>query len=231
MNKITLIIIIVLNFPKINFVNLPGFEQGLRLDDIFAVYCLGCLVLAQKYKVPKVFIVIICVIALSQILSTFLFTGNDLLRIIYLVRTIEYFCIGLFFYNLRSSLQYKKIIFYTISIQLLLILWQYYILGKARPFGSFGGPWEVIVVSGLLLNSGIILYRYNLLFIVMSILTRSRNAIFASVLTTLFVFRKSIFFISLFVPLTLFLVFYSSQQIDWLAKAYQGTILISFLFL
>ena len=149
MNKITLIIIIVLNFPKINFVDLPGFEQGLRLDDIFSIYALGSLVLAQKYRVPKVFLLIICVIALSQIISMILFAGNDTLRLIYLVRTIEYFVIGLFFYNIRGAIRYDKIILYTIVLQLILILWQIYSKFD-RPWGSFNGPWEVIVGSGIL---------------------------------------------------------------------------------
>ena len=56
--------------------------------------------------------------------------------------------------------------------------WEEAIWQLWRPLGSNCSIWAAIKFR-------IILYRYNLLFIVMSILTRSRNAIFASVLTTL----------------------------------------------
>ena len=210
----SLLLIILLFLPKIDIISIPGYHQGIRLEDLilllFAInYCInykaGFIPANYQFKPIIIFI-------------TYLFFGNFVghlsdLTIIPAVsiRYIEYIFLIFFINNLKiSGLFLKKLCFTYLLVNLIVALLQENdLLGSlssfgylptdhwfnARPFGILGGSWELGVAISL---AFFIFLKYEknrlnisvalVMSVIILLLTEGRGNIIAFFITTIFIF-------------------------------------------
>jgi len=163
-------IFVVLFMPKINLIPIPGYWQGIRLDDILILFtsCIYFLNNANKPLINKkgiydsVFYYLI-LIFVSNILSIYLL---GTVEIIMMIRLAEYF---LLLYIFDSAVLSKNLIsrvlkYYLLANFIVSILQYYKMLGSItsvgflspdhflsqRSMGLTGGSWELGVVVSLI---------------------------------------------------------------------------------
>ena len=145
------LIIVLLNFPKIDLLPVPGMAQGIRVDDFLIVGLFVYIILNKniKFKIPIFILCIYAYIFFSNFLGIAFHPGNNDIRIVYIIRGFEYFIAVLVFYNFKEFLIIKNILYATLLIQGALVMEQMF-HGILRPYGSYNGPWELVTVVALL---------------------------------------------------------------------------------
>ena len=141
----------LVNIPKINLISVPGYDQGLRLDDILlTVFLISAgfsnkIQLLNKARVKS----LILFMFVSVLLSFYLGRETGFGSVIFLLRWIEYFLLINLYGPLIKSSQFHTLVKSTIILQAIIIAFQT-INGIPRPFGTMAGPWEVSIILLLL---------------------------------------------------------------------------------
>ena len=157
-------LILCLLMPKYNFIAIPGYQQGLRYDDIFLLIGLLYIILRKKinlYIFPggSSYFVFFGIIILYGILSSFEYGS---ISILLALRWIEYsiFYMLLFYSSLTIDSLRKFIKLYIIINSIVVIFQHYGIIGGmhshgyvenviGRFSGITGGSWELPIIISL----------------------------------------------------------------------------------
>lgn len=154
--------------PKIDIVHIPGYWQGIRLDDIL-IFCFFISYVIQVKNLIyhsnmkfRGFIIFFIYIIISNLFA--IFSGIDV-KFLMLIRFSEYIVLIYFFDNFKIDLKtLKKIIYLFLIINLIIAFLQYWkIIGSissvgyldsdhflsSRSSGLTGGSWELGMLSSL----------------------------------------------------------------------------------
>lgn len=206
-------LLLLLNFPKFNLINIGGLEQGIRLDDIlFLIFFLSCLIKRKKLRIlgGSHGLTLIIFMFLSSCLAFVLLNNFSFITFIFDFRWLQYF---LFVYVFKDVFQKSSISVFklTLWLQVFISTFQVYFLNLYRSQGSFNGPWELASVALLL---GLFIYfnenkkRYLLLTLVIISQSSSRITLIAIlVIAGILLFRylkdkKLIYSVSVFLILS-----------------------------
>jgi hypothetical protein len=223
MNKIlniklsTIFLIILIFMPKINIIEIEGFYQGIRLEDIlitlYTVYLLKSSsgskqVIWGKFFQFKYWIVILYLFSVSIIFTLINNIGNNF---IFILRAAEYGILIIYFNNYTEKLSTYINIFkcYIIINFILSCLQNYGLVGSfsslgylntehilnARAYGLSGGSWEMgvlinfsfIILLNFLKNKNEILIYYLLSAIIL-ILAYGRSNLLAFFVISIYLF-------------------------------------------
>lgn len=147
--------LLLLNFPKINLLNISGFSQGIRLDDL--LFFLLVFYFGKRILISKEIIIISVIFFLSFFVGYINHPFNHVLKFFYLIRFFQYL---IFFESVRKKLNEVELYFIlklTFAFQFLYSLMQYILNGfHYRVTGTTAGPWEVSII---MLLSGIFLFK------------------------------------------------------------------------
>ena len=173
-----LTLIVIIFFPKINIVNVPGTYIGIRIEDFlvlsFTIYYMvktKCrLTQLQNEEMKKVillFFVYICVCLLSTISGVINENIELAFGFLYLLRKIEYFIFIFIGFEFFKSEDNQKILFKILDISIIThfviaLLQNYGMIGgvingeyvstaSSRTFSTFNGPYEFSTYMTLLL--------------------------------------------------------------------------------
>lgn len=160
---------ILIFIPKIDIVNIPGYWQGIRLEDILIFFYLIFFISNQKSIIYhekllyKNFLYFFIYLIISNTIA--IFSGVEI-NTLMLLRLAEYIMLIYFFDNLRINLnKVKKILYVYLYINLIVSILQYFnILGSITSLGYLapvdtislnstgltGGPWELGVVVAII---------------------------------------------------------------------------------
>jgi len=166
-NSSILFLIILIFIPKINLINIPGYWQGIRLEDMLIFFYLLFFITNPKNKIfhekliYKNFLFFFIYLIISNLIA--IFSGIEV-NIILLLRLAEYIVLIYFFDNLDINIKkLKKILYIYLFINLVAaILQEFNFIGSItslgylgpedylslRSVGITGGTWELgIIVS------------------------------------------------------------------------------------
>ena len=114
---LSIIIIVILIFPKINIISIKDSRTGIRIDDILiAIYAIILLyrLITKKIKIEKLtknIIIIFSIYIFTSFISTIVNCLNGyvdfFVSILYVIRKIEYFILlfaGIDYYNTSKSI-------------------------------------------------------------------------------------------------------------------------------
>lgn len=232
-SKIYLFLIAMLiNLPKINLFSVGSFDQGIRIDDLIVVFIALKVLFSRNFirAMPRKVFLIWVYISFSSILAIILFEGNDLLRIIYLLRVTEYCLFAAALYSLKSSINLLDLLKLTLLIQLFAILFEFS-QGSTRPSGTFAGPWELTTVLGLMCfactiiypNEGFKKFNYLIILLLANFLTLSRTGLVATFVAFASSYRSFIIPMSIFLSLAaVFIVYADLSSIPWLQVIFRS---------
>jgi hypothetical protein len=163
-------ILSIIFLPKITIINLEGYQQGIRIEDILILVSITLYIFIFRNKkiIPKnnkfnYFLFYLFLIFSINLFSSIFFSE---LKFLYLIRIFEYICLIYIFFEFK--IQKKKLI--SILIYFLLINFFFIILQKLKLVGSFtsfgyfdpsheqsqrpmgltGGSWEIGVLCGII---------------------------------------------------------------------------------
>tara|TARA_B110000027_G_C16106319_1_gene295473 strand:- start:8 stop:1177 length:1170 start_codon:yes stop_codon:yes gene_type:complete len=187
------ILLVLINFPKINLVSIAGLQQGLRVDDIlFLVFLFGCIIKRSKVRILGGYsgVALIIFMFISCFLSFIFIEEFNFISVVFNFRWLQYF---LFAYVFKDVFENSSINVFKLSLwlQLLISLIQLYILMDYRSQGSFNGPWELANVAFLL---GLYIYfkedkkKYLIITFLIIVLSASRMTLIAMVIIGLIFF-------------------------------------------
>ena len=230
--SVTNLLLFLLIVPKFNLLNISGFHQGIRTENLVSVVLLFIILLNQKkFKMNDdlKFYLFCGVIFISYLVGV---ANNLPVHIVTLFRIFEYIIFVLFFSNFE--LDYKKIIFFIkflIVLNLIISFLQYYdIIGffSSRGYfepnyqlwrapGIFSGSWELSFISSvfyfLIYNQESKKFDIYFFFTLMTLyLAGTRGIMISFFLSTIFLylgkFKINIFYlIILFFSLCSFYIF------------------------
>lgn len=176
--------LILICLPKFNIFNFESVSQGIRIDDIIVLILFIKIYYKVRFKIIHVlifiFISIISIMGLINNYNDFIF-----LRLMSLLRILEYVVIYYAAQLLLSKEQIGKLIKTVVIFQFLIVVFQYASDHSIRPSGTTAGPWELGLVCGV---SAIFLsfsygFRrsiiYNILIATILILASARAQIMA----------------------------------------------------
>jgi len=189
----SLILFVLINFPKINLVSIAGLQQGLRLDDIlFLVFLFVCIIKKSKVRILGGYsgLTLIIFMFISCFLSFIFIEEFNFISVVFNFRWLQYF---LFAYVFKDVFKYSSINVFKLSLwlQLLISLIQIYIFNYNRSQGSFNGPWELANVAFLI---GLYIYfkedkkKYLVITFLLIVLSVSRMSLMAMVIFGLIFF-------------------------------------------
>lgn len=189
------ILFLLINFPKINLINIGGLQQGIRLDDVlFLFFLLGCIIKRSKVRVlgGSSGVALIIFMFISSFLSFIFIEDFNFISIVFDFRWLQYF---LFVYVFKDVFQKSSITVFklTLWLQVFTSTFQVYFLNFYRSQGSFNGPWELANVALLL---GLFIYfnenkkRYLLLPLVIISQSSSRMTLIAFIVIAGILFFK-----------------------------------------
>jgi hypothetical protein len=223
MNKIlnikfsTFFLIILIFIPKINIIEIKGFYQGIRLEDILIT--IYTLYLFKSYSSPKIvvwgkffqFKYWIVILYLFSVSIFFALINNIESRFIFILRAAEYGILIIYFNNYTEKLSTYINIFkcYIIINFILSCLQNYGLVGSfsslgylntdhflnTRTYGLSGGSWEIgvlinfsfIILLNFLKNKNEILIYYLLSAIIL-ILAYGRANLLAFFVISIYLF-------------------------------------------
>lgn len=144
-------LLLLINLPKINLISVPGYEQGIRIEDILLIGSIvlwigrGKFFILNKSKSVPMFIVLFISAALSSL------NGFGLTSAVFVTRWLEYFLyINLILICYKGSI-IMRVLETTVILQFLVILYQF-LSGVPRPSGTLAGPWEVSLILLLIIT-------------------------------------------------------------------------------
>jgi hypothetical protein len=190
-----LVLLILLNFPKVNIVSFGGLEQGLRLDDVIFFGFFFHALFTEKY-LPffggRTGVRLILFMLLSSIIANIFSPSFNYITYIFDLRWLQYFLYPFVFWPLVREMKLGTLKI-TLIIQLIVSLFQVLILKYYRSDGTMNGPWEVSVVS-LLICTYLIHRRQNNLYALITLgiilLAQSRmSLIIFCILIPIFMFE------------------------------------------
>lgn len=215
---------ILIFIPKIDIVNIPGYWQGIRLEDILIFFYLIFFISNQKSIIYhekllyKNFLYFFIYLIISNTIA--IFSGVEI-NTLMLLRLAEYIMLIYFFDNLRINLnKVKKILYVYLYINLIVSILQYLdILGSITSLGYLapvdyislnstgltGGPWELGVVVAIIFFTLLKVEKNNknllILFIISNILlllaeVRANFVAYNSACLLVVLFSKNIRFIN-----------------------------------
>ncbi|SQH77489.1 membrane protein of unknown function [Shewanella benthica] len=196
-NLILVLLVVLVNMPKIDIFSVPGMKQGIRIDDLIVliIVFLSFSLKSKTLFASKGILLLLGYILFSTALGVLLHPGENFIRIAYIFRVIEYFAFAI---ALRNLCQYIKLIPFfkiTLAIQFVAVI-SGLLTGNARSSGTLSGPWEVVTVVSLIsfftlyATGGSIVKHYSIPILI-SIFTKSRTAILG-VLISLFFSNKNV---------------------------------------
>jgi hypothetical protein len=226
--SVTNLLLFLLIVPKFNLINISGFHQGIRAENLVSVVLLFIILLNQKkFKINDdlKFYLFCGVIFISYLVGV---ANNLPVHIATLFRIFEYIIFVLFFSNFE--LDYKKIIFFIkflIVLNLIISFLQYYeIIGFLssrgyfepnyqlwRAAGTFSGSWELSFISSvfyfLIYNQECKKFDIYFFFTLMTLyLAGTRGIMISFFLSTIFLYLGK-FKIKIFYLILVFLSLYS----------------------
>lgn len=223
-----LIVVIMINVPKFNLISIGSFDQGIRIDDLIVFIFIGFSMSQRRFyeNFPKKIFVYIFFIGFSTFLAVLLYSGNNILRVIYFFRITEYLLFATAIYSLRIKFNIEFLFKFTLIFQLVLVIFQIS-SGNFRPSGAFAGPWELTTVIGLLalytaaLPNNSKYWRFMSL-IAINFFTQSRTGLIAAIAGILISFRSIIKPLIFFVTLTILILFLvEPNSIGWLQSIFK----------
>ena len=187
------ILFLLINFPKINLINIGGLQQGIRLDDVlFLFFLLGCIIKRSKVRVlgGSSGVALIIFMFISSFLSFIFIEDFNFISVVFNFRWLQYFLFAYVFKDVfeNSSINVFKL---TLWLQLLISIIQVYIMNYYRSNGSLNGPWEL---ANVVLLIGLYLYfkedkkKYLILTFLIIVLSASRMTLIAMVIIGLIFF-------------------------------------------
>ncbi len=230
-----LIFFIFLNFflPKITVLNIPGFSQGIRFENIVCFFMMIALIVCNRlsltskdYKALKPYLIFFLIILISSYIG---WSNGFKIQLIFLLRTLEYlvFCFLLFKsqINLRTIESFVKFFYFACFAGIIL---QHFnlmgifastginIVNDQRYTAFTSGEWELafmisisyFIILTISYDDKKKILTYLVLTLLIIILTGSRS-LFLSFLITVpiyFIFKTRKFDIKLVLYLFLFLL-------------------------
>ncbi len=193
------ILFILLIFPKLNIINLAGYHQGIRIEDLIIIYLTLFLILSNSFEIKKNdlgfnFIIYFFIILISIIHGSLYFDQKWII----LPRYLEYIILLIYFNRHNPNVDsifailrlYLILNLFTVVLQQLGLFGEISSLGYEspanltddRPTGLTGGPWELsncsaIIFFTLLLDKKKSLtsrYIYSIIAIYLIFVTQSR---------------------------------------------------------
>lgn len=169
--------------PKINLIAVPGYEQGIRLEDILFAVVFVILIFATPSRFGNFEIlggkhgITLAIFMLASVLSAIIFQKSNFSNILFSIRWLEYLLMGPILVRV-AMVHYRKVLgLFKCYIVLNAFVAPLSILSGERYEGLSAGPWEVstVVILCLIsvrpfLKSGRELYFYLIcvLFIIVS---------------------------------------------------------------
>lgn len=221
----------LINLPKIDLLPIPGMSQGIRIDDIIVLLVVSIFIFSNKIKktTPKIVIYILLYLIFSSVLGIIFHPGEDFIRLAYIFRVTEYILFAIALKSMAKYIMFNKLCIATLSIQFVIVTVDF-LLGSERSSGTLAGPWEVVTVTSLFAlfalhyNNGQV-FKYFLIPIIISILTKSRTSILG-VFSALLLSREN-FFKSLtifLIPISMFFIylfgFSGADEFEWLKAVF-----------
>lgn len=167
-NIFTLFFVILIFIPKIDLIPIPGFWQGIRLDDVLIALIGLCIFINKKQiifsfdKFYNGWLYFFIYLFFSNLIALLL----DLeIKLIMILRVIEYGILMLFFYNIKiEKLLLKRLITNFLILNFIIVILQSFgFIGSIsslgylppdaqlnnRAYGILGGSWELAIVIPL----------------------------------------------------------------------------------
>lgn len=196
-----IILLILINFPKVNLISFSGVEQGIRLDDILFLLFL----LHQIFNKETLLLLsginglmLLIFMFISSIFAFFFLNYFSPITFLFDLRWTQYFLYIYVFKNVFKNAS-NIILKLSIWIQLFISTFQVNILHNYRSDGSFNGPWELSVVCLLLafyifLNEKKVLYILIAFIVIMQSQSRM-TLIVMLVLLSIYLFNYNKYFL------------------------------------
>ena len=224
LNFYTIVILLIIAFPKINILTIPGNSQGIRIEDILILFLLIYNITSIKFN--RNLIILISYIVFVSLIGLFINPNEYItLRILSIVRILEYLIV----YCIAKKLKKHEIIslvYIIILIELIVIIIQYLINPGDRVKGTTAGPWEVgliycaayIFLISLKNNNDIFLKLFlNCSLVIVLFMTSARMQIVSMAIIALMYISnnfKSIFNKFLSLGSGLYLLYFISNSVD-----------------
>ena len=215
-----LILIVLIFMPKIDLVSVPGYRQGVRIEDLFFLFFTAHYLLNYKeiflksnYQFKSI-LIFISYFFFSNFIGYY---SNLPIMSFGILRFFEYIILIIFLNNLNvTGLFLKRIIFTYIALNFFIVILQYFdLVGSfsslgylssghaynARAYGLTGGSWELGVVSSI---SFLIFLKFEenkmnifitfLFTLVLIILSEARGSFIAFFTTIIFIYITTVSF-------------------------------------
>ena len=227
-------ILSIIFLPKISIINLEGYQQGIRIEDILILLSITLYIfifrnkkIIQNENKLNYFLFYLFLIFFINLFSGIFFSE---IKFFYLIRIFEYICLIFIFFELK--IPKKKLI--SILIYFLLINFFFMILQKLKLVGSFtsfgyfdpsheqsqrpmgitGGSWEIGVLCGIIFliftrikrNNKQLFFIFCLCFIICYLAEGRANIIALCISTLIYSFKKINNFKIIFLPVCLLLI-------------------------
>ena len=167
-NILVLLFLILIFVPKIDLISIPGYWQGIRIDDVILAF-IGLIFLINKNKIifsyKKFYngwFYFFLYIFFSNLIA--LLIGFEI-KFVMMLRIIEYLIVITFIYNLNLDKVFlRKVIKYFIILNVFVVFFQInglvgsisslgYLPAGAilnnRAYGLLGGSWELAIITSL----------------------------------------------------------------------------------
>jgi hypothetical protein len=221
------ILLILINFPKLNLISFSDVEQGIRLDDILFLLFLVYQIFNRRRLLLLSGInglLLLLFMFISSILAFFFLKNFSLTTFLFDLRWTQYFLYVYVFKDIFINAS-NLILKISIWIQLIISSYQVYILHYYRSDGSFNGPWELSIVC-LLIAFFIFLNEKRVFYILIAlvVIIQSQSRMSLIVMMFLFMiylfnynkyfFKNKILVLSGFIISLFFLVPFAGNYID-----------------
>ena len=152
-----ILILFILNFPKVNLIGIGGISQGIRIDDILIL--LIVLTNLHRISIDKTKLIIFCYITFTYLFSFIHQSDSIYSKYIHLhyFKFLEYFFLYLVLLKKLNQKLILKIAIYTLIIQSLFVLSFIFsdtflnaISLASRAAGTTAGPWELTMMLSVL---------------------------------------------------------------------------------
>lgn len=178
--------------PKFSIIGFESVSQGIRIDDVIVLILFLRICTQVRFDISHIYIFIL--ITIVSIIGLF---NNDndflFLRLMSILRILEYIVIYYSAKLLLSKEQLNKLIKLIVVFEFIVVIFQYVTEPSIRPSGTTAGPWElglVCSVCAIYLTSRLGFKNtiiYNSLMVIILILASARAQILAMMIIGLIV--------------------------------------------
>ena len=167
--------------PKVNIFDIPGFRQGLRLEDFLILSVAASIIPFVRSLSINRFVAFLILFLVLNIFFGLWQPGSPTFKVAFFVRYLEYIVFYWIIFTYRSKLNVPFIFVSFVVIQLVPSLAQSL---ERRAYGTTAGPWELVSVVGVLgiylLYTSATSWRkisYLMIFFAFVVLTESRISV------------------------------------------------------